>query len=150
MILIEYQLLTLKLLRSEFQPNPDFDEKLTLAQGGANDIRLSIKNSGNFNDADNTANFKQSFSIEGNTFMPFSMDVELEAVFRLTSQLPPEDRADCIGTVFPHAVFPYLREHVSNMTIRGGFPPMILQLAYPGPMGGGGKPGAEPVIKWVH
>ncbi|MDN5865673.1 MAG: protein-export chaperone SecB [Gammaproteobacteria bacterium] len=41
--------------------------------------------------------------------------------------LPDEEQARMLGARVPEAIFPYVRETLSNLVVRGGFMPLMLQ-----------------------
>jgi hypothetical protein len=153
---IDYELASVRLLKSVFLPNPEYDESKGLGPRGQKqaEIVLSIKNSADFSGS--VARFTQNFRIERSSQMPFTLEVEYGAVFRTGSPVPEGEQAPYISRFFPHAVFPYLREYVSEITVRGGFPPILLHLAFSA--GGSGSSesappdgdGPKPVFKWIH
>lgn len=46
-------------------------------------------------------------------------------IFQLRN-VPPEDLNPLLGVACPTILFPYLRETISDLVIRGGFPPVLL------------------------
>jgi preprotein translocase subunit SecB len=40
--------------------------------------------------------------------------------------LPPEQLDPLLGVACPQILFPYLREAISDLVVRGGFPPVLL------------------------
>jgi preprotein translocase subunit SecB len=40
--------------------------------------------------------------------------------------VPQEEMAALLGIACPNILFPYLRETISDLIIRGGFPPVLL------------------------
>jgi preprotein translocase subunit SecB len=40
--------------------------------------------------------------------------------------VPPDDLKPLLGIACPTILFPYLRETISDLVIRGGFPPVLL------------------------
>jgi preprotein translocase subunit SecB len=40
--------------------------------------------------------------------------------------VPPEELRPLLGIACPTILFPYLRETISDLVIRGGFPPVLL------------------------
>ena len=153
---IDFELASIRLSKSVFMPNPDYDSEKGIGGTGARqaEIVLSIKNSGEFTEAGVIAHFNQNFRIESSRLMPFTLEVEYRAVFKTDQPIPKEEQAIYISQVFPHALFPYLREYVSDITVRGGFPPILLHMAFsaskerkdPGEL----KAEPKPVLKWIH
>lgn len=90
---------------------------------------LAIENTCDFDETEHIAKFTQSISTEGNVFLPFVLEAQFVAVFRVGANVAVDEKEIYIGSLFPQAVFPYLRGHVYDMTIRGGFAPMILPLS---------------------
>ncbi len=61
--------------------------------------------------------------------LPFSLTVELSALFKVDEEkFPIEHIKDWAIRNAPLIIYPYLREHVYALTIRAGFPPMMLPL----------------------
>ncbi|MCP5149354.1 MAG: protein-export chaperone SecB [Ectothiorhodospiraceae bacterium] len=56
----------------------------------------------------------------------FLAEVQIGGVFGITG-VPESDLAPLLGTYCPTILFPYLREVVSDLAVRGGFPQMLLQ-----------------------
>jgi preprotein translocase subunit SecB len=157
MMLFDFEMTNIRLVKSMFMPNPDFDPRKSLPRlAKPSEIVLSIKNSGDFENEGRMVNFTQNFRIERSSLMPFTLEVEYWAVFKAENPVPQKEQAHYISKIFPHAVFPYLREYVSQITVRAGFPPILLHLAFTQPAARGRKEAAEkapdprPVIKWMH
>lgn len=55
----------------------------------------------------------------------FLIEVKQAGIFRL-SNLPSEDMEPVLAVMCPNILFPYLREVVSNLTVRAGFAPVML------------------------
>ena len=55
----------------------------------------------------------------------FLIEVKQAGIFRL-SNLPKEDIEPVLAVMCPNILFPYLREVVSNLTVRSGFAPVML------------------------
>ncbi len=55
----------------------------------------------------------------------FIVEVQQAGIFQLIG-LPQEVVHRVIGTVCPNTLFPYLREAVDSLVVRGGFPPLQL------------------------
>jgi len=53
-------------------------------------------------------------------------EVHQAGVFGLVG-FPQDDLHAVIGTYCPHALFPYVRQTVSDLVMAGGFPPFLLQ-----------------------
>lgn len=82
----------------------------------------------------------QAASIEGDVFevavtatvtakigekVMFLIESKQAGIFRL-SNLPKEDVESVLAVMCPNILFPYLREVVSDMSVRGGFAPIML------------------------
>ena len=88
-------------------------------------IAVSLKNNGEFVEDGSRANFIQRLqTIPMDQQPPFTMDVEFAAVFHLDPPALPLTWHHYVQKVFPRLLFPYLREHVSDLTRRGGFSPL--------------------------
>lgn len=55
----------------------------------------------------------------------FLIEVKQAGIFRL-SNLPKEDMEPVLSVMCPNILFPYLREVVSNVAVRAGFAPVLL------------------------
>ena len=55
----------------------------------------------------------------------FLVEGKQAGIFRL-SNLPKEDIESVLAVMCPNILFPYLREVVSDMSVRGGFAPVML------------------------
>ncbi|WP_124948611.1 protein-export chaperone SecB [Sulfuriferula thiophila] len=55
----------------------------------------------------------------------FLIEVAQSGIFRI-AQIPADQLNAVLGIGCPNIVFPYLRETVSDLTTRAGFPPVIL------------------------
>jgi len=55
----------------------------------------------------------------------FLIEAKQAGIFRL-SNLPAEDMESVLAVMCPNILFPYLREVVSDMSVRGGFAPVVL------------------------
>lgn len=69
----------------------------------------------------------QGVDLSGNTEIPFSLMVEVGAIFVLDSLPPPEELLRLQHVTCNAVLFPYLREAVSEITRRGGQTPVYLQ-----------------------
>ncbi|MDR2405718.1 MAG: protein-export chaperone SecB [Deltaproteobacteria bacterium] len=151
---IDYEMANIRLLKSLFMPNPKYNPQTGAALEKGTEISLSIKNSGDFNETGDTAHFSQEFKIESSSFMPFTLEVVFAAVFKTAAPIPKNKQAAYISSNFPQQVFPYLREYVSTITVRAGFPPVVLHMDYR-PKTGKKEPVEttsvpRPVVKWIH
>ena len=110
----------LRLIKSVFEVNveqPDEDRVF---------ISVSMKNDGEFLEGGRRAHFIQSFSTGNHHDTPFTLDVRFAALFLLGPPPLPLERQYYVRRVFPHLIFPYLREYVAETTRRGGFTPLVL------------------------
>lgn len=89
-------------------------------------FNVSMKNDGEFLDGGRRAHFVQSFSTGHRADAPFTLDVRFAALFLLDPPPLPLERPHYVRRVFPHIVFPYLREYVAETTRRGGFTPLVM------------------------
>jgi preprotein translocase subunit SecB len=55
----------------------------------------------------------------------FLAEVVQAGIFQLRN-IPPDDLKPLLGIACPTVLFPYLREAISDLVIRGGFPPVLL------------------------
>lgn len=55
----------------------------------------------------------------------FLIEAKQAGIFRL-SNLPSEDMESVLAVMCPNILFPYLREVVSNVAVRAGFAPVLL------------------------
>ena len=55
----------------------------------------------------------------------FLIEVSQAGIFRL-SNIPAEDMESVLAVMCPNILFPYLREVVSDASVRAGFPPALL------------------------
>lgn len=55
----------------------------------------------------------------------FLAEAEQAGIFSLRN-VPPADMAPLLGIACPTVIFPYLRETMSDVITRGGFPPLLL------------------------
>lgn len=56
----------------------------------------------------------------------FLVELEQAGIFQLSGYLAEETRV-ILGTHCPATLFPYAREVISSLVVRGGFPPLLLQ-----------------------
>lgn len=88
-------------------------------------VAVSLKNNGEFEPDGSRASFLQRIqTLPLNNNNPFTMDVEFAAVFYLDPPPMPLAWPHYVRQVFPRLLFPYLREHVADLTRRGGFSPL--------------------------
>ena len=55
----------------------------------------------------------------------FLVEVKQAGIFRIRN-LPSGDMEAILAVMCPNILFPYLRETVSSLTVRAGFPPVLL------------------------
>ncbi|HUW26155.1 MAG TPA: protein-export chaperone SecB [Gallionella sp.] len=55
----------------------------------------------------------------------FLVEIKQAGIFRVQN-LPSEDMEAILAVMCPNILFPYLREAVSSLTVRAGFPPVLL------------------------
>jgi preprotein translocase subunit SecB len=55
----------------------------------------------------------------------FLVEVAQAGIFSVRN-LPPEQLDPLLGIACPQILFPYLREAISDLVVRGGFPPVLL------------------------
>jgi len=55
----------------------------------------------------------------------FLVEIKQAGIFQLRN-LPSEDMETILAVMCPNILFPYLREAVSSLTVRAGFPPVLL------------------------
>lgn len=56
----------------------------------------------------------------------FLVEAAQAGIFRI-SNVPQEDMEPLLGIACPNILYPYVREAVSDMVTRAGFPPVVLQ-----------------------
>lgn len=56
----------------------------------------------------------------------FLAEAEQAGIFQLRN-VPAADMGPLLGVACPNLIFPYLRETMSDVITRGGFPPLLLQ-----------------------
>ncbi|MDR2460855.1 MAG: protein-export chaperone SecB [Deltaproteobacteria bacterium] len=149
---INFEMTKLKLLKSVFYQNTNFSEK---PEGKQPALSLAIRNKGEFSSGDTIAHFVQYFRSQGSQEMPFSLEVEFGAVFSMSSPVPQVEKNIFIQHIFPQLVFPYMREYVAEITRRGGYPPLLINMALaPDSTTQGQDETPEqqttPVAKWIH
>ena len=55
----------------------------------------------------------------------FLIEAKQAGIFQLRN-LPPEEQETVLGVVCPNILYPYLREVVSDVAVRAGFAPVLL------------------------
>jgi preprotein translocase subunit SecB len=98
------------IFQQQWQPQADLqiDTQATDLGNGTYDITLSI-----------TATVK----VEDKT--AFLVEVNQAGIFT-ASGIPEEQLGPMLGAFCPNILFPYAREAISDISARGGFPPLIL------------------------
>jgi preprotein translocase subunit SecB len=124
---INYEMTGIRLVRSLFHHNPDYRPP---AGGQSVQLRLAINNHGTVSPMGDLVNFTQSFQTGDGPGLPFTLEVEFEAVFSIGGLVPPGDYDHLIQRLLPQAVFPFTREYIAETTRRGGFPPLVLNPSF--------------------
>ncbi len=57
--------------------------------------------------------------------LAFVLEVDQAALFRIEG-FPETQRLEALGAASPAVMFPYLRETVDHLLLKGGYPPLIL------------------------
>lgn len=91
---------------------PEIDVKLHTASGGVNEgfFETSITVTITAKSKDKTV---------------FLVEVAQAGIFQIRN-IPPEDIDAILGITCPNIIFPYVRETVSDLVTRAGFPPVLL------------------------
>jgi preprotein translocase subunit SecB len=55
----------------------------------------------------------------------FLVEVQQAGIFYITG-FAPEDLRRILGTAAPNILFPYARENIDSLVVKGGFPPVML------------------------
>src|SRR5690242_8619523 len=55
----------------------------------------------------------------------FLVEAEQAGIFAVRN-VPPQELDPLLGIACPTVIFPYLRETISDLVVRGGFPPVLL------------------------
>ena len=55
----------------------------------------------------------------------FLIEVQQAGIFIITG-FEPDDLRRIVGTAAPNILFPYARECIDNLCVKGGFPPVML------------------------
>ena len=114
------ELSQLRLVKSIFEINGGGS-----APGESVAVAVSLKNNGEFDQDGGRASFLQRLkTLPLDQEAPFTMDVEFAAVFHLDPPPLPLAWPYYVQQVFPRILFPYLRDHVADLTRRGGFSPL--------------------------
>ncbi|MDR1870478.1 MAG: protein-export chaperone SecB [Deltaproteobacteria bacterium] len=146
---INFELNKLRLIKSVFTTNPGYHQP---APGELIAMGVTLRNGGEFSTDGGQAHFVQSFKTQAAYEMPFSLEVEFEALFALSAPVAQPDREPFLLQIFPQVIFPFMREYVAETTRRAGFPPLLInQSFYPDPTGETDLANEKTVTsKWVH
>jgi len=68
---------------------------------------------------------KLTVKVKMNDKIPFLIEIKQAGLFLLKG-FPEEQLRYMLGAFCPNIIFPYAREIISDMTMRGGFPPLYL------------------------
>lgn len=63
--------------------------------------------------------------LEEKNLVMFLIEAKQAGIFQLRN-LPPEEQETVLGVVCPNILYPYLREVVSDVAVRAGFAPVLL------------------------
>lgn len=98
------------IFQQQWEPQADLqvDSKADDLGNGLYDVTLSI-----------TATVKVGDKVA------FLVEVNQAGIFT-ASGIPPEQLGPMLGAFCPNILFPYAREAISDLSIRGGFPPLTL------------------------
>jgi hypothetical protein len=145
---INFELNKLRLIKSLFTTNPGYHPP---APGELIAMGVSLSNGGEFSADGGQAHFLQSFKTQSNYEMPFSLEVEFEALFALSSPVAKAEQEPYLVHFFPQVIFPFMREYVAETTRRAGFPPLLInQSFYPDSQGEGDSGEKVVTSKWIH
>jgi preprotein translocase subunit SecB len=146
---INFELNKLRLIKSLFTTNPGYHPP---APGELIAMGVTLRNGGEFSADGGQAHFVQSFKTQAAYEMPFSLEVEFEALFALSAPVSQDEQEPFLVQVFPQVIFPFMREYVAETTRRAGFPPLLInQSFYPDSPGEVSDSGEKVVTsKWVH
>ncbi|MDR1578385.1 MAG: protein-export chaperone SecB [Deltaproteobacteria bacterium] len=145
---INFELNKLRLIKSLFTTNPGY---LPPAPGEMIAMGVMLRNGGEFSVDGGQAHFVQNFKTQAAYEMPFSLEVEFEAIFALSSPVSHPEREPFLVQIFPQVVFPFMREYVAETTRRAGFPPLLINQSFY-PDASNEAPDGEKVVtsKWIH
>ncbi|MDR0549666.1 MAG: protein-export chaperone SecB [Deltaproteobacteria bacterium] len=146
---INFELNKLRLIKSLFTTNPGYHPP---APGELIAMGVTLRNGGEFSADGGQAHFVQSFKTQAAYEMPFSLEVEFEALFALSAPVAHADREPFLVHIFPQVIFPFMREYVADTTRRAGFPPLLInQSFYPdSPSEVDGQTEKVVTSKWIH
>ncbi len=57
--------------------------------------------------------------------LAFVVEVDQAAMFAITG-FPPQQLAEALGSACPAVMFPYVRETIDHILLKGGFPPLMI------------------------
>lgn len=90
-------------------------------------IQLNLKNSQSTLDDDNVeVVLNASLHATSQDCTLFMIEIEQAGIFTIKGY-PDNERKTLIGTYCPATLFPYMRETISSIIGKGGFPAMLLQ-----------------------
>jgi hypothetical protein len=147
---INFELHKLRLIKSVFTTNPGYQPP---APGELIAMGVTLRNGGEFSADGGQAHFVQSFKTQAAYEMPFSLEVEFEALFALSAPVGELEQNPFLAQIFPQVIFPFMREYVAETTRRAGFPPLLInQSFYPDSSGEVSEESGERVVtsRWVH
>ncbi|MDR1313441.1 MAG: protein-export chaperone SecB [Deltaproteobacteria bacterium] len=147
---VPFEMTKLQLAKSHFALNDNWEGP---TEGRVAVASMTIMSNGAFSPDGETASYSMSFKTDKVAFLPFTLEVEYGAQFKMSSPVPIGDWEYYVHRAFPLLVFPFMREYVAETTRRGGFPPLVINMSVsPGPRDGpsGGQGNLVPVLKWIH
>ncbi|MDR0356214.1 MAG: protein-export chaperone SecB [Deltaproteobacteria bacterium] len=122
---INVEMVRMRLQKSVFLLNHQFQQP---PQGEVITLGLNLRNWGEFYQNYTMVNFIQFFKTQGESNVPFSLELEMAAVFSLSAPVPLAEQNSFVHKTLAQMVFPHTREYVAEITRRGGFPPLLLNL----------------------
>ncbi|MDO6562410.1 protein-export chaperone SecB [Amphritea sp. 1_MG-2023] len=101
---------TTRVFRDEWKPTVSMDLNTTYEQvdDGLYEVVLSV-----------------SLTAQNQDQLAFVVEVDQAAVFMI-SGFPSSQQAEALGVACPSVMFPYLRETLDQIMVKGGFPPLML------------------------
>ncbi|MDR2140464.1 MAG: protein-export chaperone SecB [Deltaproteobacteria bacterium] len=148
---INFELNKLRLVKSLFTTNPGYNPP---APGELIAMGVMLRNKGEFSIDGGQAQFIQNFKTQAAYELPFSLEVEFEALFALSAPITETEREPFLVQVFPQVIFPFMREYVAETTRRAGFPPLLINQSFyptsPGEESGAGAGERVVTSKWFH
>ncbi|MBN0985795.1 protein-export chaperone SecB [Amphritea pacifica] len=99
-----------KVFRSEWKPTVTMDLNTTFEpiEEGLYEVVLSV-----------------SVTAKNQDQLAFVTEVDQAAMFRI-SGFPAQQQAEALGSACPAVMFPYLRETIDQLMVKGGFPPLMM------------------------